>query len=61
MDAPAGHHAHPLKLLRPEPYSLDTTRLYIDHIAPKSEQMLPRTLTVGISDPEDPNLVGSQW
>lgn len=59
MDAPAEHHAHPLKLLRSELYSLDT-RLYIDHIAPKSEQNITKTLMVGISGPEDPNLVGSQ-
>lgn len=39
MDAPAEHHAHPLKLLKPELSSLGT-RLYIHHIVPESEQML---------------------
>lgn len=39
MDAPAEHHARPLKLLRPELSSLDT-RLYVHYIVPESEQML---------------------
>lgn len=46
MDAPAEHHAHPLKVLRPEPCSLDT-RLYIHHIVPGSEQMLPESPSGG--------------
>lgn len=39
MDAPAEHHAHPLKLLRPKLSSLGI-RLYIHHIFPESEQIL---------------------